>query len=453
MSIRRFSTIFAVCIAALTAGHAPAADPVPADRPPRDALLIHRVELPLENGRLDMNVLLARILEQAGLDAAPLADLPPWTIDVTNRLGTLQLYALRNATGGAVEMEVDDHRMTIIFDRIVMRRQEKQMRTRLRTLMQHWFAKDAAEAAQGYGTRQWHARDQSVPLAQAKLRSEAVLLIHGLDEGSGRVWEELIPQLLATDFVTLEFRYPNDQPIADSAAMLERSLRELREAGVERLSIVAHSMGGLVAREVLTHPAMYADAETRQAYPRVTRLIMAGTPNHGSTLARLHLAAEARDQIIRALSGDGMIFGAIFDGAGEAEVDLLPHSDFLTTLNARPTPEDVKITTIAGNTSPVTRERIEMLRDVADDLLPPDRQAQSAELFEALLKVVDGLGDGAVPIESARLDGVEDHVDVDANHVTMLRKMPGVPSDHPAIAVILDRLQTDREDLAAGRTA
>jgi esterase/lipase superfamily enzyme len=46
--------------------------------------------------------------------------------------------------------------------------------------------------------------------------------------------------------------YPNDQPIAESARFFFEALRGLKGSGVERISIVAHSMGGLVSLEMLT---------------------------------------------------------------------------------------------------------------------------------------------------------------------------------------------------------
>lgn len=84
------------------------------------------------------------------------------------------------------------------------------------------------------------------------------------------------------------FEYPNDGPVADAAGLLARELQALRDSGLERVDVVAHSMGGLVARDALTRKAYYAgDGTGGRRYPALDRLILIGTPNHGSPLAVL----------------------------------------------------------------------------------------------------------------------------------------------------------------------
>ncbi|NIO09464.1 MAG: acetyltransferase, partial [Deltaproteobacteria bacterium] len=53
--------------------------------------------------------------------------------------------------------------------------------------------------------------------------------------------------------------------------------------------------------------------------PAVTALIMVGTPNHGSQLARLRVFTEMRDQLARLTKGEINWLGGILDGAGEAK--------------------------------------------------------------------------------------------------------------------------------------
>ena len=102
---------------------------------------------------------------------------------------------------------------------------------------------------------------------------------------------------------------------------------------------------------------------------------MVGTPNHGSQLARFRVFAEMRDHLARLTIGEAVWLGAIFDGAGEAKIDLLPGSLFLTELNARPHPEGVDQLIIAGMISPWNegdisrwRENIDQKRIVDDSL-------------------------------------------------------------------------------------
>ncbi|MHC4718838.1 MAG: esterase/lipase family protein, partial [Planctomycetota bacterium] len=180
----------------------------------------------------------------------------------------------------------------------------------------------------------------------------SVVLVHGLDD-PGKVWRSLAPELCDQAFDVWLMQYPNDQPIEESADWFFEELKGLRERDVDRISIVAHSMGGLVSRDLLTRPEIeYAEAVRCEVVPEVTALIMVGTPNHGSPMARIRVLAEVRDQLARLTKGEGSWLGGILDGAGEAKIDLLPGSRFLTELDRRPHPEGLSMLIIAGVTSP-----------------------------------------------------------------------------------------------------
>jgi hypothetical protein len=60
------------------------------------------------------------------------------------------------------------------------------------------------------------------------------------------------------------------------------------------------------------------------------------------------------------------------------------------------------------------------------------------EIASVAAGLVDGLGDGAVPLESTKIEGVKDHVMVDGNHSSMLHKTGG---DKAALNVVLKRLK------------
>ena len=120
------------------------------------------------------------------------------------------------------------------------------------------------------------------------------MLIHGLDD-PGAVWQNLAPALVKDGYNVWLMHYPNDQPIVDSAYLFFMKLHGLKESGVNRLCIVAHSMGGLVSREMLTSPAIgYKTSVEKGQVPEVINLIMIGTPNHGSQLARFRIVTEMR---------------------------------------------------------------------------------------------------------------------------------------------------------------
>jgi pimeloyl-ACP methyl ester carboxylesterase len=325
--------------------------------------------------------------------------------------------------------------------------EEKALRTRVREATRERFPEEAEELSQTFGLAPFEP-GRPVGEGEAPSRGTAVL-VHGLDD-PGKVWRSLAPALRREDIDVWLMRYPNDQPITESAELFLQELKGLRRRGVERISIVAHSMGGLVAREMLTSPVLgYGLALRSGTVPVVTTLIMVGTPNHGSPLARLRTLGEVRDQVARLERGEASWVSGILDGAGEAKIDLLPGSRFLSDLNRRPHPEGVEMLVIAGVASPWTeseiRDWIGGLREGGDD----ERQGRLDDLQAGLISLTRGVGDGLVSVESSRLEGVE-HQTVDGTHLTMIRNfLASSERVPPAVPVIVERLTTAHEGESA----
>jgi pimeloyl-ACP methyl ester carboxylesterase len=296
--------------------------------------------------------------------------------------------------------------------------------------------------------------------AGKKLPARVVLLVHGLDE-EGSIWDELAPALRRAGYTVVKFDYANDQAIAKSAEAMGAAMHDLAGRGVAHVDLVCHSMGGLVARDVLTRETFYAgDARGgdgkngHPALPAVDRLIMFGTPNAGSSWAHLEPLTEARETVLRWYDDPNhdprQFLGFLADGRGEAATDLLPGSAFLKDLNARPLPRHAAITTVVAEIEPQDRP-------VAPWLTGWQRVNEA--VGEERMKAVDGalrrasaaLGDGVVPVSSAELPGVADCVHICASHRGMLvysrleRLVLGEmrPRAAPAIPIVLDRLLRD----------
>ncbi len=301
------------------------------------------------------------------------------------------------------------------------------------------------EAATPADAPAWNALGKETP-------ERVVLLVHGLDE-PGSIWDDLAPALRGAGFAVARFEFPNDQGIGASARELGAALRTLRAAGTRRVDLVCHSMGGLVAWDSLTSPGDYAGkAQGSEELPAVDRLFLIGTPFRGSELARARAVTEVREQVLRwwATKSKNVheLARAREDGLGEAGDDLRPGSAYLSELMARPRPQGGRTTVIVGRVTAAAAEGItEFLKDpVFGEILTPEEVARLSERVRgAAAKIESEVGDGVVPMSSARLENVEDTVVLEGSHRGMLerttvdRALTGADQP-PAIAIILERL-------------
>lgn len=232
-------------------------------------------------------------------------------------------------------------------------------------LSKHYRLIDGDDVRHAWGTReQCQAkldeikREQKLP----KMSGEGVLLVHGITRSS-KSMAAYRPPLEKAGYRVFPFDYPSTRVDLDTAAdYLHQVIESLN--GIERLHIVAHSMGGVVTR---TYRAKHHDE-------RLTRLVLVGSPQKGAELADL-MRGKAN-----------LVFKTIFGPAGQ---QLVTDSDgFLKKL---PTP-DLDFAVIAGGLAP----------NGFNPLIPGD-------------------DDGIVSLESTRLPGAVDFLYVESLHLALNR--------------------------------
>jgi pimeloyl-ACP methyl ester carboxylesterase len=108
-----------------------------------------------------------------------------------------------------------------------------------------------------------------------------VLFVSGAG-GNPWEWRAIIDALDRSRYQPWVFVFPSGQRLASSAAVLKHSIAALqREYGVSRLYVIAHSMGGLVARDFIQLGAAATDN------PSVPIFISVVTPWRGHRAARM----------------------------------------------------------------------------------------------------------------------------------------------------------------------
>ena len=241
-----------------------------------------------------------------------------------------------------------------------------------------------------------------------------LLLVHGMESSLSRCYIALARALAKEEAFgksrILGFQYPGDAGLSRAGTFLFHEISRSFDPGT-KIDFVCHSAGGLVVRyyaEVLGGPFQ--------------RIILQGTPNHGSDLARLRPVVELK-QFVKELR-DGYseaIESVILDGQGQIRHDLEPGSLFLKYLNDRHADRS-RYVIIRGNRfgslgGLVFRETVEMaqtmlIRKVERSDVPGFVRRRTVRSLRTLkkLKLPEEVlqGDLVVSTESADLPGVPD---------------------------------------------
>ena len=254
-----------------------------------------------------------------------------------------------------------------------------------------------------------------------------ICLIHGLNSTSG-VFLHMVGPLEAAGYGIVAYDFPYNRDLDETSAAFRRDWAEFRrKAGDTRpWSIVAHSMGSLLARSYVEGDGYAGD---------VTSLIMIAPPNHGSSLAKAQTFLQMV-QSVQAMNGSRRTdpLALLGDGLGLAADDMTPGSGYLEALNARRRRERVQYHILAGDVGYLNaraRGQIEARSGALGGIGRLLASGVSAPLDE----ITDGQGDGCVSVASTRLEGVDDHRTLHANHLELIRAPLLFPEPGPVASM------------------
>lgn len=303
---------------------------------------------------------------------------------------------------------VSDEGMVLAASREIVREAaDYSFRRWLRTRI--WDEEDEARYGLEFD-KNWEAAAAAAP------ELPLVILVHGYNSNPLRNAAILEPVRTA-GFPCATFSYPNDWEIGESAGRLSRNLKEIAaKHPQQKIAIVTHSMGGLVARACL---------ESQELDPgNVTRLVMIAPPTHGTMLAHIAVATDVWEHWIGRADGGPWLRcrDSIVDGLGEAADDMVPGSTFLTDLNARPRNPKVHYSIFLGTCASVSEGEMKWMRTALQETggnCPGLRDCTGRfdNLLADMEELVEGKGDGVVALKRGRLSGVDDVIELPFGHL------------------------------------
>jgi pimeloyl-ACP methyl ester carboxylesterase len=388
---------------------------------PTDAARVVELVIPLENGRtISRHALLEACNRQLG-SAFDLRIVPEHKRELTaTQLRNLRLLSIASSLKVSeqvpVKVSLKKDCLTLTFPSP----ESLEFRQRRRQILEGTLTLLGIPDIDPWTGKGLHRPPEFDPTAQT------VLLIHGLDS-SADAFLAFQRAFERRGFQVLTFDYPNDGPIEESGIRLHADLGQLAQdfTGFQ-LSIVAHSMGGLVSR--------YALEAIEPQVNCVSDLFTLGTPHCGSNLSGGHFFVECLELATRQ---ERKISNFYQDGLGEGANDLRPQSPFLKSLNQRSRRTTIRYHAGVGSKSWTTKDDLVLFQTQLPIVLNAARipliiQSELLGRLEAD-ELWDGKGDGAVSITSAMLEGATTQRLFDLNHLQLLQ----APLDQPETSVVV----------------
>lgn len=208
-----------------------------------------------------------------------------------------------------------------------------------------------------------------------------VLFVHGVG-ASAKVWKKFAIPERNSYYISFSDRFASPETqVPELAKFIDEVLGKTKR---EKVILICHSMGGLVARKYLAgHPTDH----------QVEKLILLGTPNRGSIGLFFNWIPAA--MLLVGIIGAPLVwplliafFGLIweiisyFRGVlllSPASWAMRPDSEFLKSLNAQKMPVDVKYVAMLSNTKDLPHHLVNLFlfREGGDGAVPLSSQKLS----------------------------------------------------------------------------
>jgi pimeloyl-ACP methyl ester carboxylesterase len=396
------------------------------------------VEVPVGKGG---EVQVAEILSRLGRASDALLDRPAadLTLSTQGLARALTKTLLSESLGPEVAITFRPGTMVMTVDeRILTAENRAEWLRRLSQLAAR--AEEAARKRQSYGMnalKSFRPNDTTRP---------TICLVHGLNSSSGG-FVHMIPWLEEAGYGIVVYDYPFNRNIDESCQRFARDWATFRAGVKDRLSwsIVAHSMGALLARSLVEDDRSWARD--------VGSLILIAPVNQGSQLAKVQTVMQFMNGL-QAINGKNTTRAMmnLSDGLGQAAEDMLPESAFLKGMNRRARRQGLPYHIVAGDRGFVTRDARAQIEGRIDlvtrnsGIFGRLTQMATADLPELLDELTDDTGDGCVKVDRTRLEGVVDHVTIHANHAELIRA-PLLFADPGPVACMPDVLRWLKRDL------
>jgi pimeloyl-ACP methyl ester carboxylesterase len=395
------------------------------------------IRIPTQDGYFLWSDVLQALADVRGFDRQVIADLlPRGEMDIDGVGTAFALSGINLAFGKGVRFSVarpqnESPALQITLDRVALLSTERRFLARI---------KEGARRIFPNRPRTNFGLSFDDGWKDAPLDKPLVVLVHGWQSTPQR-WNGVLKEIRALGFPCGLLRYPNDGPIAESGQLLATELKKVaRDQPQRKVTIISHSMGGLVARAAIEDP--------RWNPGNVAQLIMVAPPSHGSLLAEFGFGTDLFEM---ALPGEDRtvltrFYASIEDGLCEASRDLAPGSLFLKELNARQRNDQVKYSILLGTGGLMKPEDLERTRA---ELQAQGESNRFVRFFEKKLdamladmdEVVEGKGDGVVALKRGRLEGVADTVVLNFRHNTILFEIADDPAAKALQQEVLARLK------------